>query len=137
MKGANAQKRRAARERAVQFLFGLDFTRYEWRDAIEEFWLSSPVQKSIKDYTEKLIEGVVEHRDELDASIESQLSNWSPERVGRIEQNVMRVALYEMLHCEDVPKSVAINEAIEIIKKFSSVESTRFVNGVLDKFGEG
>jgi transcription antitermination protein NusB len=127
------QTRRRARERAVQFLFGLDFTQYTWQDAIEEFWQTNPTRASVKDYAMMLIEGVLGHLNDLDGAIIGALENWNWERVGRIERNVLRIAVYEMRYRDDVPEKVAINEAIEVAKQFSSPEAPRFVNGVLDK----
>lgn len=134
MNAISPQVRRRARERAVQFLFGLDFTQYDWHTAIEDFWTGNPTRSSVKEYAETLIEGVITHREELDRSIAEALQNWSPERVGRIERNVLRVALYEMRYREDVPRSVAISEAIEVAKRFGADDAPRFVNGVLDRF---
>jgi N utilization substance protein B len=129
----NPQIRRRARERALQFLFGLDFTQYEWHDAIEEFWTTNPTRTSVKDYAMRLIQGVLDHLGELDNGIIAALENWNWERVGRIERNILRVALYEMRYGADVPEKVAINEAIEVAKQFGSPEAPRFVNGVLDR----
>ena len=72
-------------------------------------------------------------RQALDERIDSALRNWTPERVGRVERNILRVALYEMDYEDDVPKKVAINEAIEISKEYGSDEAPRFINGVLDR----
>ena len=127
---------RLARERAVQFLFGLDFTGYDWTSAIEAFWKEFPARPSVKHYAETLIRGVAGHRDELDAAITGALEKWSPGRVGRVEWNVLRVALYEMRHVEDVPNRVAINEAIEVAKRLGADDAPRFVNGILDRLKE-
>jgi transcription antitermination protein NusB len=127
------QIRRRARERAVQFLFGLEFTQYEWRTAIEDFWETNPSRPGVKRYAETLIRGIAEHQEELDAEIEKAVDNWKMERVGRIERSIIRLALYEMRHGEDVPRTVALNEAIEVAKKFGADDAPRFVNGVLDK----
>ncbi len=125
--------RRIARERALQFLFGLDFTSYEWGPAVEEFWEDNPVRPTVRKYGQKLIKGVMENREAIDAAIHEALDNWSPGRVGRIELNVIRVAFFEMAYCPDVPPTVAISEAIEVAKRYGSEESPRFVNGVLDR----
>ncbi|MBN2311754.1 MAG: transcription antitermination factor NusB [Candidatus Hydrogenedentes bacterium] len=125
--------RRRARERACQFLFGLDFTRYDWRDAIAGFWTAAPSRPGVKRYAEYLVRGVMEHLPELDAAVANALENWAPERIGYIERNVIRVALFEMIHAPDVPDAVAINEAIEVARQFGSEDAPRFVNGVLDR----
>lgn len=132
----NPQMRRRARERAVQFLFGLEFTNYAWDTAIEDFWENNPVRPTVKEYAETLITGVVHNREELDRRIGEAVENWSPERVGRIERSVLRVAAYEMLFRTDVPPGVAISEALEVAKRFGSDEAPRFINGVLDKLAK-
>ena len=84
-----------------------------------------------KRYAEKLIEAYLQSRDDVNASIASAATNWEMDRVGTVERNTMRVAVVEM-RSADVPSKVAINEAIEIVKEYGGVDSTRFVNGVLD-----
>jgi len=128
--------RRRARERAVQFLFGLDFTRDDWGPALDRFWEGNPSRPGVKRYGTKLIQGVMGHIEALDDAIADAVSNWSPDRVGYVERNVLRVALYEMRFAADVPRNVAINEAIEIAKRYGGDDSPRFVNGVLDRLKE-
>ena len=130
---ASPKLRRRARERALQFLFGLDFTRYDWQEVLEDFWDTNPSRPGVKRYAEKLIKGVMDHRAELDQTIAESLENWSLDRVGCIERNVIRVALFEIRHVPDVPVPVAINEALEVAKQYGADEAPRFVNGVLDK----
>lgn len=117
----------------MQFLFGLDFTQYEWRAAATDFWAINPVRPSVKEYADILMAGVMEHRAALDREIDGALENWTPERVGRIERNILRIALFEMRHRHDVPRNAAISEAVEIAKRYGSDEAPRFVNGVLDR----
>ena len=120
----------------IAFLFGLDFTQYDWRGAAADFWAAYPSRPGVKRYAELLIGGVVDHREERDAVIAEALENWSPERVGGVERNVLRVAVFEMRHGQDVPRTVAINEAIEVAKRFGADDAPRFVNGVLDRIKE-
>ncbi len=127
------QARRIARERATQFLFGLEFTGEGWEKGIDSFFAGQPVRPGAREYATELIQGVQTHLDELDEAINSALENWTPERVGRIERNVLRVALYEMRFADDVPSNVAINEAIEVAKRFADDNAPRFINGVLDR----
>lgn len=117
----------------MQFLFGLDYSQYDWESSIDAFWAVNPSRSGVREYTTRLIGGVVAHCAELDAAIHGVVENWSPERIGRVEQNILRVALYEMLYEQDVPVGVAINEAIEVAKRFGADEAPRFVNGVLDR----
>ena len=125
--------RRRARERALQFLFGLDFTHYAWEETLEDFWKDNPAKPGVKRYARELVRGVCQHHEELDEQIIEALDNWSPERVGHVERVALRIALYEMRYRDDVPPSVAINEAIEVVKRFGTDDAPRFVNGVLDR----
>ncbi len=136
MSAISPQVRRRARERAVQFLFGLDFTAYDWHDAIADFWKVNPSRPGVRDYAEKLIAGVVDQRADLDATIAAHLESWSPDRIGHVERNVLRVALWEMQYAGDVPRNVAINEAIEVAKRFGTDDAPRFINGILDRIKE-
>lgn len=125
--------RRRARERALQFLFGLEFTHYPWDEVIDAFWDTRPSKPSVKQYAIQLIRGVQENLPALDEEIAAALQNWSVDRVGRVERAILRIALYEMRHEQDVPTAVAINEAIELAKSFGADDTPRFVNGVLDR----
>ena len=82
-------------------------------------------------FTKELAAGVEAHRDELDALIARHARGWALDRIAPLERNVMRVALYEMEHSEDVPTEVAIDEAVEIAKEFCGADAPKFVNGVL------
>lgn len=150
--------RREARERAVQFLFQYDLNPPEDLErALEQFWQSQraaaiaedkakarwgeppelpPIttdEAAVRLFAEPLIRGTLEHRDELDNQIMRYAKNWSLHRMAVVDRNVLRLAIYEMLHREDIPPVVSINEAVDIAKKFSTEESGRFVNGILDK----
>ncbi len=125
--------RRLARERALQYLFGLDITKDEWTDGLEDFWANTPAKPGVRNYAEKLIEGVARNQTDLDTQISKSLRDWTPERIGGIERAIIRVALFEMIHCSDVPAGVAINEAIEVAKRYGGDEAPRFVNGILDE----
>jgi N utilization substance protein B len=130
---ASAKSRRLARERALQCLYGIDFTGYGWREALEQFWDENNVRPTVRQYAERLIQGVCDARDELDTQIVEALDHWTPDRVGRIEWGILRIALFEMRYMQDVPNAVAINEAIEVAKRFAGDEAPRFINGVLDR----
>lgn len=130
---SSPQQRRKARRRALEFLFSIEFTQYEWEAALETFWETFDTKQVVREYAKMLIKGIVEHTDDIDAHINGALTNWSPDRVGKIERNILRVAVYEIAYTDDVPQKVAINEAIEIAKAYGSDESAGFVNAVLDK----
>ena len=129
----DAGARRRARERAVQFLFGMEFTGKDAMPDRNDFWEAFPSKASVRRYAETVIDGVITHRGALDEAIDAALNTWAPDRVGPVERNVLRVAAYEMAFAEDVPRKVAINEAIEVVKVLGGDESPRFINGVLDR----
>ena len=108
-------------------------TQEDWQEGLGDFWANTPAKPGVKQYAETLIQGVTEHQEDLDEQITKGLRDWTPERIGAIERSVIRIALFEMIHCSDVPAGVAINEAIEVAKRYGSDEAPRFVNGVLDQ----
>jgi N utilization substance protein B len=128
--------RRHARECAVQLLFQLDLNPSDKLDAVfKMFWTLNDkgTDPQVRKFTEQLTRGVQEHRAEIDATIKKCADNWDIKRMGVIERNVMRMTIYEMLHCPDIPPAVSINEAVDIAKFFGSAGSGKFVNGVLDR----
>ena len=147
---------RLGRQLALQFLYSLEFSELSWRTALPEFWNLDPVGLSLeygaddetcempappderelaeaRAFAERLIEGVCSHRAELERLITSAFDNWKPERVGRIEWVILRMALYEMHHCPDSPKVVVISEANRLATLFGDVEAPRFISGVLNR----
>ena len=86
-----------------------------------------------RDFTTALVQGMREHQTEIDALIGKASRNWRLERMARVDRNLLRLAVYELKYCEDVPAKVAINEAIEIAKRYGTAESPAFVNGILDR----
>jgi N utilization substance protein B len=140
--------RRRAREFALQILYQLD-VQAELGDeqAIALFWRNfaaaaeaegSPGAEleEVQPFAEKLVRGVRQHLEELDAQIQGASKNWRLERMARVDRNLLRLALYELKYIEDVPAKVAINEAIEIAKRYGTHESSAFVNGILDRCRE-
>ena len=133
-------QRRKSREIALQMLYQQEMTGqpphlvidlfYElaWKDEDEDTDLSS----AVRPFAEQLLNGVYIHRSELDEMIVAASDNWRLERMSIIDRNVLRIALFEMLHCPEVPPRVSINEAIDLGKTFGSPDSGAFINGVLD-----
>lgn len=131
------ERRRENRVAAVQCL-------YMWEQnkrslACEElqdrfFALKADHKPSYFKFASELIEGTLANIKQIDASIAQFASNWSIERIARVDLSVLRLALYELMHREDIPPVVSINEAIELGKLLSDEDSKRFINGVLDRF---
>ena len=125
--------RRQTREWIIQFLFQLDFNPEPIDSALKDFWNEKDPIEREKTYAVEIIKGVVQRKDELDDRLSQYAKRWDSERMGAVDRTVMRVALFEMLYREDVPPVVSINEAVHFAKDFSSFQSGRFVNGVLDR----
>lgn len=128
--------RRDGREWALQIIFGLDLNTREELDAVIGDFFEVHAAESdprTREFVDGIVRGVVEHRLDIDAHIEKYAEHWKIRRMGVVDRNVLRIALYELMFCEDVPDAVILNEAIDIAKYFSSVESGKFVNGILDR----
>jgi N utilization substance protein B len=152
-------KRREARERAVQFLFQHDLNPPEdLTAALDHFWESQRAaaiaeekggaatwgqplelppptvdEAAIRLFADPLIRGTLENRTEADELIKKHAQNWELHRIAAVDRNILRLAIFEMLHREDIPPVVSINEAVDIAKKFSTQDSGKFVNGLLDR----
>ena len=127
-------KRRRAREYALQILFQLELSDSGLNDRIlEEFWEGKNEKKEVKDFTFHIVKHTLDHISEIDDLIQKAAQNWSMARMAVIDRSILRAATYELAYRTDIPPSVAINEALEIAKKYSTVESAPFINGILDK----
>jgi N utilization substance protein B len=130
-------RRTKARERALQALYQIDVAAEGIDDAMGRFWKSfEPVEREVMTLGEALVRGVAKHRRVIDETIERVSINWRLDRMAKVDRNVLRLAVYELLET-DVPVKVVINEAIELGKKYGSESSGAFVNGVLDKVAAG
>ena len=126
--------RRDAREAAVQFLYQLDTHKpADVEKALAEFWKQNEEPQNVREFAADLLRGTLEKLPEIDARLRTLADNWDFERLAVVDRNILRLALYEMLFRTEIPPVVSINEAIEIAKKFSSAESGKFVNGLLDR----
>ena len=128
-------KRREGREAAIQFLFQLDLNDTPAGDVAAGFWQlrTAEAPSKARAFAEELIAGVNAHRAQIDERIKACLVNYELSRLAAVDRNILRVAIYELLHSPDVAPIIIINEAIEIAKKFGTDKSGGFVNGVLDR----
>ena len=125
--------RRKSRELAMQALFYMDMSRNEAKDVLlARFCENFKPSNKAKPFFLELTNGVMQARAEIDALIERFSSNWKISRMPCVDRNIMRVAVYEMINCDDIPIKVSINEAIDVGKKFGTEESGAFINGILD-----
>ncbi len=146
--------RHDAREWALQFLFQSEFNRADSLDeGFQLFWRHQDSDSSLaarpleppppssdakgqakaRQFAEELVRGIMDHHSDIDALISRHAENWDIERMGTVDRNAMRIAVYEMLYRDDIPPVVSINEAVELAKAYSSAESGKFVNGILDR----
>ncbi len=151
-------QRREARERAVQFLFQYDLNPSEDLEvALAHFWNSQRTvvlaedkagakwnekselppptaeETALRVFAEPLIRGTLENRPAIDEHIKTHAQNWDLHRMAVVDRNILRLAIYEMLFRHDIPPIVSINEAVDVAKKYSTDDSGKFVNGILDK----
>ncbi len=130
------RKRTKAREYVLQMLYQVDITRGNWQEALENFWQSLEAEDifdELKDFSAGLLGGVIKHKQEIDKKISKYATNWQLERMAFVDRNIMRLGCFELLYREDIPPKVAINEAVELAKKYSGIESGKFVNAILDQ----
>src|SRR5437660_11969274 len=126
-------KRRRAREAAIQYNFWRDLQHGETPKQMDDFWEFCPVKRNVREFAEPLIQGMVAHQEQIDERIRKYCENYNLDRISTVDRNVLRLAIYEMLHRDDIPPVVSINEAIELAKTFGGAESGKFVNGILDR----
>ena len=126
-------KRREGREAAVQYLYHHDLNSGENAGTPDDFWELRPAKPNVREFATQLVAGVQEHAAEIDKRISRYAENYQLSRMLAVDRNILRLAIYEMNFAQDVPPVVAINEAIEIAKKFGAEDSSRFINGILDR----
>ena len=132
------RRRTLAREHALKILYQFDITKRPLEAVLADYWKSDET-KDIKDqeiigYSGRLAQGVHGHLKAIDEKISEYATNWQLKRMAVIDRNVMRIGLFELKYCSsDIPPKVAINESVELAKKYGDLESSKFVNGILDK----
>ncbi len=129
--------RRKAREFALQMLFQHEFTgqRTDFR-AAEDLDPARKEHREIRQFSEELVTGTLNHLEEIDSMIRQAAEHWKMDRMASVDRNIMRFAVYELLYRSDIPPAVTINESLEIAKKYSSLEAASFINGLLDKIAK-
>lgn len=126
--------RKQAREGTMQLLFQMESTN-DYSDEAMELYLNNFIfDEGETEYIKKAIKTIKDNVEEIDKHIISHLDSWSIHRLAKVDLAVLRIAIYEILFRDDIPLQVSINEAIETVKKFSSEDSFRFINGVLGGF---
>ncbi len=126
-------RRRKSRESALQVLYQLNITKQDATTALTRFQEHFLSHGEADEFLKRLVLGVLEHFAQLDRLIEQYSENWRLDRINMIDRNILRMALFELLYCEEIPPKVTINEAIDLGKRFGSEESGSFINGILDR----
>jgi N utilization substance protein B len=130
-------RRRQAREIALQALYIIDTSGTAEAEAFAIVnRRDDPADEKTLEFARSLVAGAVEFKPALDKLIEAAAQNWALVRMAAVDRNVLRLSAYELLHRRDTPVNVVIDEAIEIVRKYSTEDSTRFINGILDKLKE-
>jgi len=124
--------RRKARELALQMLFQWELGGHSPEHVISSFLHAQRIDVEVEAFARSLFEGTVSEVEALDRRVREQAEHWRLERMAAVDRNLLRVALYELLHCPETPPAVVINEALEIARRFSGKDSVEFINGVLD-----
>ncbi|HKC64399.1 MAG TPA: transcription antitermination factor NusB [Pyrinomonadaceae bacterium] len=126
--------RRKARECALQMLFAADVSGMRADELVRTYWTElgdADVEEPAREFATRLAIGTLSHLQELDERIKLRAEHWRISRMAVVDRNILRLAVYEFLH-EPTPRTVAINEALEIARRFSTYEATQFINGILD-----
>jgi N utilization substance protein B len=126
--------RRKARECALQMLFAADFAEAVPEEVLQTYWVElddSDTEAAAREFATRLAAGTLAHLEALDERIRSRAEHWRIPRMAIVDRNILRLAVYEFLY-EPTPRTVAINEALEIARRFSTYEATQFINGILD-----
>jgi len=126
-------RRTKSREFALQALYQLNITKQDVNALLTQFQKHFLPGREVDEFLRRLVLGVLEHCEELDRLIEQYSENWRLDRIDVIDRNILRMALFELLYCEDIPPKVTINEAIDLGKRYGSEDSGSFINGILDR----
>jgi len=129
----NMGSRRISRECAMQILYAVDVCKLTKAEAEKAFWQTKNYDKDVVAFAQELIDGTISNLDEINTLLKQTAENWDIERMASIDRSILRLASYELLYVLATPPNAVINEAIELAKDFSTDESGKFVNGILDK----
>jgi len=136
MRSLNMRKRTKAREFALQILYQMDISQDSYEVSLGNFWQAQAkenIEEEVKNFTSQLVKGVRGNLEKIDLKISQYATNWQLSRIAVVDKNILRLGSFELMFCHDIPLKVSINEAVELAKKYSSLEASKFVNGILDK----
>jgi len=125
--------RRLSREMVIQLLYLSEMNEGKIENQLKSFWKNNSCEEDIRSFTEDILNDIFDHRKEIDARLEKYSDNWALSRMAVIDRNLLRMAAAELMYSKTVPPKVAIDEAVEIAKKYGTEDSPNFINGVLDR----
>lgn len=128
--------RRKSRELALQALYQIDMARTKPEAALTKVLEKGDNAGEVQLFAEKLVHGTAAKREQIDRALEAVSENWSLYRMAILDRNILRLAVYEILFCEEIPAAVTINEAVEIAKRYGDENSPAFINGILDRIAK-
>jgi len=126
-------KRHRARELALQILYQLDIRKERSEQILQEFWEENDTEKDVLNFANTLVKGVEEKRLEIDKLLTEFAFNWNLSRMSVIDRTILRLGSFEILFLKEIPPAVSIDEAIELAKTFGNDNSSKFVNGILNR----
>ena len=129
-------ERRLSREVSLKVLFQVDLVHTNIEEALKNTFENDKYSDEVKEFALTLVKGVMSNLAEIDKVIKNYTNNWSLERITNIDRSILRIAIYEILYLQNIPKSVSINEAVELAKKYGTRSSFSFVNGVLGRINK-
>ena len=129
--------RHAARELAFQILFQTDVGRNSWQEVLPRTIEENELPENSRLFLELLVKGTIQHLKEIDAELVKYAQEWKLDRMANTDRNILRIAVFEIKYLEDVPAGVAVNEAVDLAKRYGDVDSGKFVNGLLGSLVRG
>jgi N utilization substance protein B len=125
--------RRFSRELVIQFLYLAEMNEGEIANQLKGFWKNNSCQEDVQSFAEDILKDIFDHKKEIDVQLEKYSDNWTLSRMAVIDRNLLRMAASELMYSKTVPPKVAIDEAVEIAKKYGTEDSPNFINGILDR----
>ena len=126
-------KRRKSRELALQGLYQIEISEDQAGDVLKLDWVEGKIDREMEEFTRKLINGTLNHIQEIDQYIQKYSPNWNLSRINILDKNLLRFSIYSLLYQKEIPSNIIINEAVDIAKKFCEDDSYKFINGILDE----
>jgi N utilization substance protein B len=128
--------RRKAREIALQMLYQMEVNPGELEAALALFWEGLSASQPVKEFVNRIVQGVHVRQEEIDQLLAKHSEHWRLDRMDMVDKSILRMGVFEIMFCADIPVKVAMNEAVDLGKKFGAAESGAFINGILDKISK-